>query len=178
MSIVIGYKGEGFIQGLDVPMPTLTPKIAGAAYRSSNLRDEIYLDYVHYTIVMNRETKQLVFAASNINQDLEQSIPRGDSKGWDTDSRLVPEELQLDNRFYKNNDWDRGHMVQRNNNNWGKDRKEAIKANDDTFFYTNAAFQHKFFNQFVSVLADFRYNLQRLAVFAQPEFHLNSFKVY
>jgi endonuclease G, mitochondrial len=143
----IGYQEKNFIQGMEVPMPTLTPKISGAAYRSNHIKDEIYLNYVHYSIVMNKETKQLIFAASNIDQNLGQRIPRSDSMDWDTDSRIVPEELQLDNRFYKGNDWDRGHMVQRNNNNWGKNRREAIKANDDTFFYTNAAFQHKFFNQ-------------------------------
>lgn len=142
-----GYQEEEFITGFKVPMPTLTPKISGAAYRSNQLTKGLYLDYVHYSVVMNEETKQLIFAASNIDQNLTQSIPREDSMKWDTDSRIVPEELQLDNRFYKGNDWDRGHMVQRNNNNWGENRREAIKANDDTFFYTNAAFQHKFFNQ-------------------------------
>ncbi len=124
-------------------MPRLTPKLAGAAYTTSS---GIYLDYLHYSLVMNQETRQLIFAASNIDQDLQKSISRSHSKDWDTDSR-IPTDMQLDNRFYKHNDWDRGHMVQRDNSNWGKDMSEAMKADGDTFYYTNAAFQHKFFNQ-------------------------------
>lgn len=143
--LILGYD-EAFIPGLEIPLPQLSPKIAGAAFKDDSLPEQIYLDYLHYTVVMNKETRQLIYAASNIDQNKDESIPRDDSKAWETDSR-IPEGYQLDNRFYKSNDWDRGHMVQRDNNNWGENKAEAIKANDDTFYYTNAAFQHKYFNQ-------------------------------
>lgn len=177
----IGYQPD-FIPGIEVPMPILTPKLAGAAFRDETLTESIYLDYVHYTVVMNKETKQLIYAASNIDQNLEQSIPREESMDWDTDSR-IPDELQLDNRFYKLNDWDRGHMVQRDNSNWGADRREAIKANDDTFYYTNAAFQHKFFNQdewlkLESFIGDWKDDSNgRLCVFTGP-IHLPFDRLY
>lgn len=144
-----GYSSDFIGNGIKVEMPKFSPKLEGAVYQdmqSRNLHEGIFLNYVNYSIVMNSTTKQLVFAASNINQNKHVRIDRDESKAWETDSR-IPDEYQLDNRFYKKNDWDRGHMVQRNNNCWGNDYRAALKANDDTFFYTNAAFQHKFFNQ-------------------------------
>ena len=141
-----GFKLDFIGDGIEVPLPKFSPNLDGAIFENPKLRNNVYLDYIHYTIVMNKSTKQLVFAASNIDQNLHKSIPRGHSKSWNIDSR-IDENMQLDNRYYKKNDWDRGHMVQRNNNCWGDDYRKTIKANNDTFFYTNAAFQHKFFNQ-------------------------------
>lgn len=142
----IGYNPKFINEDIVVPLPGLSPKLAGAAYTHESLPESMLLNYAHYTVVMNKETRQLIYSASNINQNQKQSIPRDESRDWDIDSR-IPVNHQLDNRFYSSNDWDRGHMVQRDNNNWGRDAREAIIANDDTFFYTNAAFQHKYFNQ-------------------------------
>jgi endonuclease G len=141
-----GYN-EGFLgKSSKVPMPKFSPKLKGAVLNEQGLRDNIYLDYLNYTVVMNSTTKQLVFAASNINQNQTQNIKRDMSKNWEIDSRIDINN-QLDNRYYKTNDWDRGHMVRRLNNAWGSSFRNALKANNDTFFYTNASFQHKFFNQ-------------------------------
>ncbi len=142
-----GYNPTFIGQGkFECPFPKFSPKLQGAVLKGNELRNEIYLDYEHYTVVMNKTTRQLIYAASNIDQKEAITVIRKQSKGWDTDSRIA-DTYQLDNRYYKNNDWDRGHMVQRENNCWGKDFGQALLANNDTFFYTNAAFQHKYFNQ-------------------------------
>ena len=140
------YQQDFIGDGIVVEQPGFSPELEGAVYQGPNLRETIYLDYAHYTVVMNKTTRQLIFAASNIDQNKHIQINRDESRDWDIDSR-IGEDQQLDNRFYKSNDWDRGHMVQRSNNCWGEDRRGSLKANDDTFYFTNAAFQHKFFNQ-------------------------------
>ena len=140
------YQSSFIGDGIQVKEPGFSTELAGAVFRDDQLRDGIFLDFEHYSVVMNKTTRQLIYAASNIDQTQHIQVRREASKGWDTDSR-VPEMLQLDNRYYKSNDWDRGHMVQRENNCWGNDYQSTLKANNDTFFYTNAAFQHKFFNQ-------------------------------
>ena len=142
----IGYKEDFIGNGINVPLPKLSPKLEGAVLMYEELRDTIYLDYRHFTIVMNGTTKQLIYSASNIDQNEHKQIDRALSKDWDIDSRIDIDD-QLDNRYYKKNDWDRGHMVQRNNNCWGSSIGETLKANNDTFYYTNSAFQHKYFNQ-------------------------------
>ncbi len=142
-----GYQA-GFIgNGIVVNHPAFSPKIAGAVYRGPDLREGIYLDYIHYTLVMNKKTRQLLYVASNIDQNNFEKIVR-ERDVWNTDSRM-PDELQLENEYYSGteNPYDRGHMVRRANNCWGDTPQDALKANNDTFFYTNASLQHKYFNQ-------------------------------
>ncbi len=144
--IQTGYSPDFIGHGIKVPLPKLSPGLNGVALRNDVLRETVYLDYYNFSVTMNITTKQLIFSASNIDQNKSQQVTRNLSKDWDTDSRIDIND-QLDNRYYKENDWDRGHMVQRANNSWGENFGDALKANDDTFYYTNAAFQHKFFNQ-------------------------------
>ncbi len=142
-----GYLEDFIGSGITVHHPTFSPRTEGAVLHSNNLRDEIYLDYIHYTLVMNRKTRQLLYVASNIDQDKLQNFKRGGEE-WATDSRLA-DEFQLDNAYYRGTDnpYDRGHMVRRLNNCWGDSVADIAKANDDTFFYTNASLQHENFNQ-------------------------------
>ena len=142
-----GYEPDFLGSGIDVNPPTFSPYIEGIVYKSPDLKDNIYLDYIHYTLVMNKKTRQLLYVASNINQNEIVKIERGNDE-WNTDSR-IPDDLQLDNDYYRGEDnpYDRGHMVRRANNCWGLNESEAQKANDDTFFYTNASLQHQYFNQ-------------------------------
>ena len=127
---------------IEVPLPMLGPSISDAVLR--NDREGIYADYIHYSIVMNRQTRQLVYAASNIDQNKDIDYPH--SRSWRTDKN-VGADFQLDNLDYYDNPWDKGHMVMRDNNNWGDTKQEAKLANDDTYWYTNAAFQHKNLNR-------------------------------
>ncbi len=54
----------------------------------------------------------------------------------------VPKELQLgDARAYRNNPWDRGHLVRRRSVHWGA-VEDAESADSETFFWTNIAPQH------------------------------------
>jgi len=99
----------------------------------------IYLDYIHYSIVMNNNTRQLIFSAFNIDQSLfKQTTSKGN---WKIDSRAGGEN-QLNNDHYRENDWDKGHMVMRHNTAWGNTLYEAQAADNDSYYYTNAAFQH------------------------------------
>jgi len=138
-----GYD-ENFL-GADFPIaiPQLNESLIGYAVRDERLRDMMYLDYLHYTLVMNKLTKQLIFAASNINQ---QKFCDTTRRSWDIDSRIEID-LQLNSSHYSDNEWDRGHMVRHVNNAWGDSKAEAQKGSDATMFYTNSSFQHANLNQ-------------------------------
>ena len=69
-------------------------------------------------------------------------IARNNDK-WYLDGR-IDKKYQLGNELYSNNDLDRGHMVRREDPNWGED---AENGNNDTFHFTNACPQHKDLNQ-------------------------------
>ncbi|MCX7553070.1 DNA/RNA non-specific endonuclease [Marinicella sp. S1101] len=140
----IGYD-IGFIgDGIWVPLPRITPAIEGGVLKRQEMRDLIYLDYLHYTVVMNKTTRQPLFTALNIDQNL---FRKTTSKGnWKSDTR-AGRENQLTNDYYRINDWDKGHMVMRWNTAWGEDQYEAQTADDESYYYTNAAFQHENFNR-------------------------------
>ena len=138
-----GYKPEFVDENLIVNLPNINESLIGHALHKESLRDAIYLDYLHYTLVMNKKTKQLIYAASNLEQ---QNLKQTKRSRWSLDSR-IPSDSQLQNSHYKNNHWDRGHMVRRATNSWGESRSEAQKGSDATMFYTNASFQHANFNQ-------------------------------
>lgn len=100
------------------------------------------LHYTHFSLAMHKTRRTCIITAVNIDGNQEKKITREDDK-WFLDGRMNTK-YQLDNSMYSNNDLDRGHMVRREDPNWGDD---AEIANEDTFFYTNACPQHKNLNQ-------------------------------
>jgi endonuclease G len=115
--------------------------------------DDILLKYHHYSLVMNAKRKLPFFTAVNIDgikyNKLRDSIPSRREIGqdaWFWDDRINRGD-QLDKKFYKNNEFDLGHLVRREDSLWGDNLKEALDANNDSFHQTNAAPQHSGFNR-------------------------------
>ena len=103
-----------------------------------------FLHYTHFSVTFSASRRIPIFTAVNINGEEARKIKRQNDK-WFTDLRL-PIDLQLTREDYGHPDIDRGHMVRREDPNWGTfDIAQA--ANDDTFHYTNAAPQHARLNQ-------------------------------
>lgn len=110
------------------------------------------LHYRHFSVAMNPNRRLPYYTAVNIdaqryNRLKDMIPPRDEMKDhWVLENR-IPEELQLPESFYHDNDFDLGHMVRREDPIWGDTLEEAIAANEDTFHLTNAAPQHKDFNR-------------------------------
>lgn len=153
-----GYDPKFIGDGIEVPLPKFDTKLARSVLRKPGvLRRGIYSDHLHFTIVMNEHTKQLIYSAFNMDQD--QLRPLGSKKGkksWSKD-KDIGEENQLGNEFYKDretrsgrkipNPYDRGHMVMRHNAMWGSTNAEADKAGKATFIYANSSLQHENLNR-------------------------------
>jgi DNA/RNA endonuclease G (NUC1) len=114
---------------------------------------EILLPYRHFSVSMNVARKMPYYTAVNIDavkyNQLKKDIPSRKEMGadaWIMDPRL-PKTEQLPKTFYSENDFDLGHMVRREDPLWGETLEEALAANDDTFYLTNATPQHKDFNR-------------------------------
>lgn len=140
-----GYKTD--FLGLDLPMPSFSASLAGEVHRNnSKLRNGMVADYIHYSVVQNEsdDKRSPAFVALNINQKQHKKVKR--SNNWRTDSR-IPNQAQLNNDYYANNPWDRGHMARRTTTAWGETEREAKQASDETFYYTNATLQHANLNQ-------------------------------
>jgi endonuclease G len=103
-----------------------------------------FLHYTHFSLAFSSSRRIPIFTAVNINGDEAKKIKRANDK-WFSDLRL-PANLQLTQQDYGHPDIDRGHMVRREDPNWGTTEVAKV-ANDDTFHYTNAAPQHARLNQ-------------------------------
>ena len=166
-----GYQDD-FLQGFAVALPLPTGggrqdvlPIAG----TQNNR----LDYQHFSVVMSRSRKIAMFVAVNIDGKASKSITR-ENDVWALDGR-VPLEAQIGEELYSANDLDRGHLVRREDPNWGSDDKAEI-ANEDTFHFTNCSPQMAAFNQRTwlgletYVLQEARVEKDRITVFTGPVF--------
>lgn len=141
-----GYQPEFLGAGaLEVPLPDLGAwkNDAADATEDDGTKGK-FLNYTHFSVAYSSSRKMPIYTAVNIDGDKAKRIKRGDDQ-WFFDLRL-PREIQLTRQDYGHPDIDRGHMVRREDPNWGP-MGEARAANDDTFHYTNAAPQHARLNQ-------------------------------
>ena len=133
-----------FLDGVSLPLPTFSPRLDGFVLRQPELESGIYANYVNYTVVTNRSTRAPIIVALNIDQNLLKETSRTDN--WRIDSRIGAP-FQLTNEYYRDNPWDRGHLARRASAAWGSDQRQAQKAADETFYYSNASLQHQNFNR-------------------------------
>jgi endonuclease G, mitochondrial len=184
----IGYDPDFIGDGVRVPWPTFISSLnKSVLHKAGSLRDEIYSDHIHYSIVMNENTRQLIYSAYNIDQaQFRPKVKGAGKRGWKNDSD-VGAQNQLDNKYYKDrksvtgvkipNPYDRGHMVMRFNNMWGSTNSEADKAGKATFLYSNSSLQHENLNRDewkaieIKIVREFQHSSNgRLAVFTGPIF--------
>jgi len=143
---VTGYN-ENFLEGQALPLPEFSIDIEQDVYvDDETLMDGYVADYIHYSLVMNRNVNRRspIFVALNIDQTKHKSTRRRDR--WRLDSR-ISYDAQLDIDYYHDNPWDRGHMARRTTAAWGDTPQEAQRASDETFYYTNSCLQHANLNQ-------------------------------
>jgi endonuclease G len=137
-----GYD-SGFL-GVEVPLPSFA--------RQELADDRVPVDgtdhelrYHHFSVVMSASRRLALFTAVNIDGDHQISIDR-DADNWIFDPR-IPVGVQIGDDLYEGNALDRGHLVRRMDPNWGTSVDQAMRANDDTFHFTNCSPQHEDFNR-------------------------------
>lgn len=165
--MTLGYQSDFIGNGITIPLPDLAnPQLAGQALSHTGLRGGLFSDHINYTLMMNRDTRQLICSAHNIDQTLnidhhtgitegERTNTKG-SKTWTFDAD-IGNQHQLGDPYYKDtvnsfgitveNPYDKGHMVMRKNAMWGADAGEMDEAGMATYIYANAALQHKNLNR-------------------------------
>ena len=144
-----GYD-EDFL-GVKIPLPGVADTRKQELLDGANGKP-LVLKYHHFSLVMNRVRRLLMWSAVNVDYSSDRRSDRsrddfGDDK-WIADPR-IPGELQIqDEDFYKPaTKIDRGHIVRRDDNCWGDTELEQEYSNSDTFHWTNCTPQHESFNQ-------------------------------
>lgn len=162
-----GYD-TGFLGDFMVELPTPSPDRAGDVLQVEGSTGG-RLDYTHFTVVMSKSRRFALFTAVNIDGGASTSVHRGDDH-WAFDGR-IPEDAQSGDALYADNDFDRGHLVRREDPNWGD---MAATANADTFHFTNCTPQLAAFNQTTwlsledFILSNTRRWQERATVFTGP----------
>lgn len=100
------------------------------------------LDYTHFSIAMSKSRRLALFVGVNIMGESLVEVTRSRDR-WSYDGR-IPADAQIGESLYADNLLDRGHLVRRQDPNWGPD---AEQANADTFHFTNCSPQMAGFNQ-------------------------------
>lgn len=139
-SEALGYNPLFLGKDYEVPLPTLSKEMEKDTAKTEN--GSYVLDYMHFSIVMKKSRGLAYFTAVNIDGANGVKIKRS-ADNWKFDPR-ISREYQYGEEVYTGNELDRGHLVRRTDPNWGKN---ALKANEDTFHFTNSTPQHKNLNQ-------------------------------
>src|SRR5712671_448095 len=130
--------------GIELPLPKFSPARVGDILQLGSLAAGGLATYPNYAVTTDKKHRAPAFAVLHIDQKKFQKTTRSDN--WQIDTR-VGAEWQLDNSYYANNPWDKGHMADRESAGWGSSLREAQVAADETFFYSNACLQHMNLNQ-------------------------------
>ena len=141
----LGYSERFIHSSLFVPLPELQAEqrqdLAPVAGTTNNLAS-----YINFSIALSQSRGFPYFVATNIDGKLFKKASRNDN--WRKDPRIA-DEYQWGEELYKapKSDFDKGHMVKREDVQWGETVLEARKAADTTFYFTNAVPQHAALNQ-------------------------------
>lgn len=148
-----GYD-PGFLDdagGIVVPVPAIADDRLDEVLKGEDGRPLI-LKYHHFELAMHRERRLQLWSAVNVDYAPARK-KAGDRESWGRD-RWVPDPRIpavgqiFDADFYKPaGNIDRGHIVRREDNEWGDSDLEIEFANSDTFHWTNCTPQHEAFNQ-------------------------------
>lgn len=137
-----GYD-PAFLEGWTIKLPMATGGRAGDMLGLRRGGDGVELKYQHFSVIMSASRRMPMITACNIDGSRSQKVPRIST--WSFDGRLDPED-QWGDELYFQNDLDRGHMVRREDPVWGSSAT-AIRANADTFHFTNSCPQMAGVNQ-------------------------------
>lgn len=155
-----GYD-EDFIPGFKIPLPSVKKEADIAPLKNTESHPaKGILNYEHFAIIINKKRKCAFFSATNIdgetykrvNRDTGEVTSRKDlnkeeGEVWYNDER-IESEYHLNQDLFSNwsNFFDRGHLTRRTDPSWGT-KKIALRADADTFHFTNCSMQHFRFNQ-------------------------------
>ncbi len=153
-----GFQAD-FLADNPVDMAQIIAPRAGevAPLRDGRNGADARLNYEHFSLLMNAERRLAFFTATNIDGARYINIDRGSGQPsllpegdrWYEDSRIDSRYVTGQSFYSAFSRWfDRGHLTRRSDPTWGT-AAEAVRANKDTFHFTNCSPQHFRFNQSV-----------------------------
>jgi endonuclease G len=149
---------ENFIPGFKVPFPAVSKNRVNELFKNIGSSVPYIIPYHHFSLVMNKVRRMVMWTASNISYDirLRDNRARADfgSGAWRPDKRIPAKyQIQAEEFYDPATLVDKGHIVRRDDNCWAglkgnqQDSLGIEYANADTFHWTNCTPQHEAFNR-------------------------------
>jgi endonuclease G, mitochondrial len=136
-----GYSADFLGNGnMAVPLPILSPQQAANAVKVGGKSE---ITYRNFSVVMSKQRRLAYLTAVNIDGNEARNPPR--QRAFVLDPRLE-KSLQAGEDLYRNNPFDRGHLVRRLDPCWGSEA-QSKQANVDSMYFPNIAPQHEKLNQ-------------------------------
>ena len=138
-----GYNDKFLGQGFKIKLPVLNADQKKDLVKFDGRKFK--LDFIHYSAVMSKSRRLAFYTAVNIDGNLWKDNIR---KGEFQDDPRIQKTEQLGRKLYSaaKSDFDRGHLVRREDPEWGTVALSK-QAGENTFWFTNCAPQHKDLNQ-------------------------------
>jgi endonuclease G len=149
--------------GVRTLLPTVLKKAAIAAPMKGT--NEVVIPYENFSVVMHKTRRLAVYTAANVDWSSAARMPEprpsadytrdglaglteSDDEQWINDERL-DDQYQVPDFFYKadGGNFDKGHVVRRDDMCWGPSYNLLRRANGDTYHVTNCTPQVKEFNR-------------------------------
>ncbi len=146
-----GYNPAFLGKHLKVPLPQLSVTRKADLAPVTGSRNMV-LRYDHHSVALSRKRKFSLFTAVNIDGSAWQSIKRaslfpGGTDRWEVDARARDYQWGAELYTIEGSDFDRGHLVKREDPQWGRDAETAMNAARSTFYYANCVPQVEDLNQ-------------------------------
>jgi endonuclease G len=119
------------------PMPKLSDKLKNKVARLIDNPNSYTLKYFHYSSIFHAVRRMPVVSAINILGKKRFDELDGRNDNWFRDRR-IDLDVQLTDDFYAYSGFDKGHMVRREDAEWGTPMSFAEKAANYTCSYANA----------------------------------------
>lgn len=146
-----------FVPGVNLDLDKIAkPKadIIAPLHAGEAVGAEGELRYQNFSVIMHKRRCFALLTATNIDGDTYVSIDRKtglpsttqpEGETWIADTR-ISDSYTVNQDFYSawSHLFDRGHLTRRDDPTWGPD---AVRANKDTFHFTNCTPQHWLFNE-------------------------------
>jgi endonuclease G, mitochondrial len=148
-----GYRRE-FLDERDGNATVFLPKLSAALEKRvarlidrdlSDSANEYVLKYHNFSLTMDARRRFAIYTAANVDFGSRYNMGRPNDV-WRVDPRIELEH-QVSGFYYANNQFDRGHLVRREDLEFGPTRLAALQSAADTCHFTNCAPQHSRFNQ-------------------------------
>lgn len=129
---------DAHFMGIFTPLPTPNTQLKRQLATPAGAASKYILDYYHYSTMHHILRRMPVVSAINIDGDpAERQDDSARKDNWLRDNR-IDFDVQLNDAYYKNSHFDKGHMSRREDAKWGDTPDDAERDAELTCMYTNA----------------------------------------